>query len=683
MATQQLFAALQYASLGWAVIPVFPFHNGKCDCNDPTCDAPGKHPIPKGWQNQGTKDPKVIEKWWTKWPQAGVGIVTGSLSGIIVLDVDPDKGGDESLLDLTSQQRRLPDTVQCLTGGGGKHFYFQTTQTILHNSAGKLAPGLDIRAEGGFVVAPPSLHKSGRCYEWETSSDPANVPVAPIPNWLLQLIQPSGTSPASNNNGHHPQIPAQPKKIGRGKRNQILASKAGTMRRVGFPQASIEQALLEYNKLNCNPPLTDQEVLTVARSISRYSPARVPTDDELAQEWLQQYPDTAYGLGEFHRYQNGFWPMVPLTQVKTELLSILENAKSKGINPTAWKLRSVTELAQIKSGVSDDLWDANPDVLVCANGTLEIPTRTIRGFSKTDYCTSRVNFNYDPKSAAPTWERYLNQTLPGTKDFLQEFAGYCLTTETRYEIAVWLFGPAGCGKSTFIEGLLSMLSGRAGPIGLADIERSQFGMTNISGKTLLYATEQPAMFVQVTNIINALISGETVTIHRKFRDPVDIISRAKILWAMNELPRIPEAGSGLFRRVKVVEFPPLPEKKRRPEIKEQIRSEGAGILNWALEGLDALRQDGAFTVPKEVTDATQQFQLANDVPSAFLEDRVELDPTIDTSATFLYVAYRDWCLENGHKPQSSTSLAMDWKRLGLVKSHTRTGTLYKGIKVKP
>ena len=130
-----------------------------------------------------------------------------------------------------------------------------------------------------------------------------------------------------------------------------------------------------------------------------------------------------------------------------------------------------------------------------------------------------------------------------------------------------------------------MLGNRAGLLGLADIENNRFALANLPGKTLAISTEQPGDYIASAHILNALISGEPVNIDRKFRDAVQIIPKAKLCWAMNELPRVSDPNSGIFRRVKVVEFPQIPEDKRNPTLKDGIKAEGPGILNWALSGL--------------------------------------------------------------------------------------------------
>ena len=180
-------SALMYAAqYGWRVFPLHSIDNGACTCGDAKCTGtkPGKHPrTPKGCLD-ATTDTGVIRGWWERWPDANVGIATGG--GLVVIDVDPRHGGDDGLVDLRARLGELPDTVECLTGSGGRHIYVSVGEGVtVRNSAGTLAPGVDIRGEGGYVVAAPSVHTSGRSYAWEASSRPDEVEVAPMPAaWL-------------------------------------------------------------------------------------------------------------------------------------------------------------------------------------------------------------------------------------------------------------------------------------------------------------------------------------------------------------------------------------------------------------------------------------------------------------------------------------------------------------------
>jgi len=407
-----------------------------------------------------------------------------------------------------------------------------------------------------------------------------------------------------------------------------------------------------------------------------------PTHDELRDRWIGGNPHHAHGLGEWHRYEGGIWPTVSETSVKAEIANVIESAKPEGIKPTASILASVTELTRIKVFVPDEKWDADSDILVCNNGALHISTGELVKHQPKHYATSAVPYKYDPNARPVIWDYFLRNTVPAAANFLQEFAGYALTTEMTHELAVWLFGPPGSGKSTFIAGLAAMLGHRAGILGLADLERSRFTLADLPGKTLVVASEQPSSYLASTNTLNAIISGEAIQVERKYRDPFTVIPRAKVCWAMNELPRVADANSGLFRRVKVVAFPQLTEDERDPKIKYAIEQEGAGILNWALEGLRRLKERGHFEVPAGVEDATKQFRENNDVPALFIEDRCIQGADLKVQASQLYAEYKEWCLENGHRPMSSTRLADDWARLGFEKTASNGRRFYRGVALR-
>jgi putative DNA primase/helicase len=406
-----------------------------------------------------------------------------------------------------------------------------------------------------------------------------------------------------------------------------------------------------------------------------------PTHDELRDRWIDGNPNHAYGLSEWRRYQEGIWPVVSETAIKAEISNVLEEAKPEGVKPTANILASVTELTRVKVFVPDERWDADPDMLVCKNGALRISTGELEKHRPGHYATSAVPYEYRPGIKTLAWDYFLRNTVPVAAAFLQEFAGYALTTNMSHELAVWLYGPPGSGKSTFLAGLQAMLGHRAGILGLADLEKSRFTLADLPGKTLVVASEQPSAYLASTNTLNAIISGEPIQVERKYRDPFTVIPRAKVCWAMNELPRVADANSGLFRRVKVVGFPELPEDRRDPELKQLIEGEGAGILNWALEGLHRLNQRGHFEIPAGVLDATKQFRENNDVPALFIEDRCIRGMDFEMPAARLYREYKYWCEENGHRPQSSTRVAADWQRLGFERKRTTAGTVYQGLRL--
>jgi putative DNA primase/helicase len=184
-----LLAALAYARRGWAVFPLHHPVNDRCSCGEPDCGNVAKHPrYHKADLQHGLKDATTdleqIRRWWTRWPQANIGVVTGAISGLVVLDIDPRNGGHLSLEDLQAEHSKLPHTIESQTGGGGRHLFFKHPGGKVRSGSDKLGPGLDLKADGGYIVAPPSLHASGLQYVWEASSVPGGCVLAAVPAWF-------------------------------------------------------------------------------------------------------------------------------------------------------------------------------------------------------------------------------------------------------------------------------------------------------------------------------------------------------------------------------------------------------------------------------------------------------------------------------------------------------------------
>jgi hypothetical protein len=201
--SRYLEAALRYAQRGWPVFPLWPRDGKKCTCGAPECSNPGKHPIGhlalNGFKSAVT-DAKVIRNWWRQYPDAGIGIPTGAAAGVIVLDVDVknDKDGTLALGELILKLGPLLETRMASTPSSGSHCYFMDPGGITSGND-KLGLGLDLKADGGYVVAPPSHG----LYQWVRNGKNGTVkrPVKLPPAWiehLRSLDAPRQTSSSSD-----------------------------------------------------------------------------------------------------------------------------------------------------------------------------------------------------------------------------------------------------------------------------------------------------------------------------------------------------------------------------------------------------------------------------------------------------------------------------------------------------
>jgi hypothetical protein len=265
--TRMLDAALRYASHGLPVFPLWPAlpfsHGFTCGCGKGTrCESPGKHPLSALVANglkSATTEATTVKDWWTNWPAANIGIATGK---VVVVDVDPRHGGDASLAQLEQKHGKLPASWRVKTGGGGVHIYLDAPSSIvIKNSAGLLGPGLDVRGDGGYVVAPPSGHISGEQYAWSTGKN-----LAPMPAWLVTALQqPRQKAPLASQEWR--QLVREG--VTEGKRNDAAARLAGhLLRRYVDPHVALD-LLMAWNVTRCTPPLAAVEITTIVNSIAR------------------------------------------------------------------------------------------------------------------------------------------------------------------------------------------------------------------------------------------------------------------------------------------------------------------------------------------------------------------------------------------------------------------------------
>lgn len=192
-----LHAALELAEIGMRVFPVHTVLHGRCSCGSAACEDQGKHPRVDGWQTVASTSPTVIRSWWSAWPDANIGLATGEGSGVVVLDVDGAEG--MAALDaLEAKHGPIGATPRSHTPRPGMHILFAHPGYRVKNSTGKragIAPGLDVRGDGGYIVAPPSLHLSGGRYAWAAGMKLGTVDFAPMPAWMAAPPEPERVRP--------------------------------------------------------------------------------------------------------------------------------------------------------------------------------------------------------------------------------------------------------------------------------------------------------------------------------------------------------------------------------------------------------------------------------------------------------------------------------------------------------
>jgi putative DNA primase/helicase len=449
----------------------------------------------------------------------------------------------------------------------------------------------------------------------------------------------------------------------------------------------------EFDRMMANPAARAMYVAGPPGTPSS-PPARSP-EQILVDKFFKEHPLTALVDGRLRRCHAGVWqPLDPLA-LRAEIIAFVDAAYVRGEYPRTLVPRMVRLFSdRIRAHLAANVPFPAPTPeqaraiqpqasslqLPASNGFLDTATGQLRSFVPADGVTATLPYAFDPGAVCPVWQAYLASTLPDCADFLQEFAGLCLTTVTAFEVALWLHGPPGAGKSTFIHGLQVMLGPFAGTLDPARLAAGRFTADDITGKTLLVCTEPLDGHLPSTARFNAFVSGEPLTIEPKYRAAQTVQPRAKLLWAYTTLPRVPNAESPLLRRVRIVPFLSRPETQQDPSLKDRLRVEGPGLLNWALAGLARLTARGRFAPPPAIEAATAAYRLDNDIPAQFIADRYERHPEGRMAANRLYTVYKEWCLDNRHVPVAQNVIARDWQRLGLERRLSDNRHFWYGLR---
>ena len=681
-----LKAALFYRGLGWSVIP---------------CEARGKKPLVKWepYQHEAATEEEIREWWSDKWPGANIAVVTGSTSGVLVLDVDGEAGA-ESMKDLPP----LGEAPESRTGSGGAHHWFKHPGDGEYRNFTRGLPGLDFRGDGGYVIVPPSIHPNGTEYRWVTAPH-THAPVD-APEWLLGLARvpdKAGTS-----------MP-----ILDGARNDTLTSTAGRLRREGAGEATIAAILLQVNMTRCIPPLPDQEVEGIARSMMRYEPEIIgdrpvtvidhptgtsgaggervppgPTSGAIPNiSQIHHLTDVGNGKrlvarhGRDLRYCHPWerwlvwdghrWELDATDEIsrraKDTALSVYYEAatvagddddrrkaiakhavRSEGDARIAAMIHMASSEPGIPVGVNEI--DADPWLLVVENGTLDLRTGTLREGRREDMITKMAPVKFDPEAKCPTWERFLMRIMGNNMaliDFLQKAVGYSLTGDTREQCLMLLYGDGFNGKSTFINAISALLGEYAAgtPTESLMAKQGDSGINNdiarLKGARFVSAieTEDGKRFSE--SLIKQLTGGDRVVarfLHKEFFEFMPVF---KLWLAVNHKPGIRGTDYAIWRRIRMVPFTvQIPETEREGDLGDRLKDELSGILNWALDGL-ALWLETGLKPPEEVKIATQEYRSEMDTLGKFLEECCILSDKFEVSTKSLYEAYKAWCEASG------------------------------------
>lgn len=712
---QMLRYALAYARRGVPVLPVYePIYGGACTCGKPDCPHPGKHPRPFHGVSEATTDRATISKWWEQWPEANIGLATGT--AFFVLDIDVKNNGPESLSALQRRLGALPDTVRVKTGGNGTHYYFAVNGAAIRQRIG-LAPGIDVRSSGGYVLAPPSRHASGNCYQFDAAS--TKTPADP-PTWLIDLINGKPDAPKERFD-----TAGALEGLQEGQRDTGIFRLACKLRRADVPFAeALELVLRAAGK--CAPPFPEAEARKKAESAyQRYQPAedrhaaQPPAPGERLSDlgnarrfiarhganhryvadwgWLhfdgQRWTRDRYGAAERGAKDTVLSAYAEAGQIDNSaqrrefLRHLIRSESARSIGAMLESARTEPEIS-----AKPEHFDTDPWLFNCANGTLDLRTGDLLPHCREHYITRCSPVTYSASATGPIFAAFLNRIMAGNGAliaFIQRFFGYALTGSTSEQCFAIFHGCGANGKSTLLGAAQHVLGNYAISSTMETflIKRHE-GINNdlarLAGARLVAATEVEGGRKLAESLVKQLCGGDKISARFLHREFFEFEPAFKLVLASNHKPTIAGTDNAIWRRVRLVPFNvTIPEAEQDHDLPAKLKGEAAGILRWMLQGCIDWQRDG-LGAPEEVREATHTYRLEQDILGAFLDEACELVPDIGTAAGNLYSAYELWCESNGERAQAQRRFGAALTERGFSRQRQSNGRIsYLGLALRP
>jgi P4 family phage/plasmid primase-like protien len=425
-----------------------------------------------------------------------------------------------------------------------------------------------------------------------------------------------------------------------------------------------------------------------AREPARAAPASELTEADLVDAYQRDHQPTVFANGRFWRrpFPKRPWQPLPDDQVAFELLGVLQQNQAHAVSPSRARLQSVLELLRLRLAalVPPGEWDDARAYLPFPNLAIPLAGSPDAALEYDDdalpFVATTFPYDYDAAAECPHWLAFLHATVPHALDFVQEFAGYCLTAHTHHQLSLWLCGAPAGGKSTFLHGFQTLLGDFAGLLSLPDLARRRLDPAALAGKRLLIVDETPPDFTGASALV-PLIDGTPFHLVEPHGLPFQVQTHAKLMLGFSGLPSPDGRWSSLYRRAIPLLFPPRVPGSDDVALRERIGQEGPGLFQWAWRGWRRLLQRGRFQPPATLLAAAERLRLATASPRDFIAQHCVRDPDARSQALHLNRAYLAWCDAQGIPAVSAYALAQQWRNLGFDRRIINGVTFWCGVKL--
>ena len=676
--SEMLYFAKQYAEAGMAVLPL----------------KPDKTPYTAHGVKDASKDEEVISGWWRQWPSANIGIAAGEASGgIFVIDQDEKNGehGKEAFDDWLDKNHLAPGTAwTSRTASGGRHTFFRSSVPV-KNRVGWL-PGVDVRGDGGYVVVPPSVLADGSRYEWEVSPFELETTLSDE-DCAVKLIV------SEINHEKKSASLSIPEKITKGKRNDTLYRLACSLQAKGVSDAAVLAAVQAENTEKCDPPLEDSEIRRIVQSACtrvKGNGAAGYASGDLDRFHMRDETGKLKGVFDYeiHKYLKETQPMFimgeipflykdgaykqdkPGAQLKTMIRKLIypQYVRSSTLNRIFELFLSDADLQKNY----DDLNKYPPEWICFRNGLYDPVNRKMIPHDPKYMAINQVAYDFDPdaKPEGETIRKWLEFIIdkPDDLEMLLQFAGYCLTRDTRQQKFLILRGEGGSGKSTLIR-LIEHMVGQENINNISLKQLNQrFAPYTLLGKLLNSCADLEVAALEDVSTLKKVLGEDSISGEAKKKDIFSFRSYAKLIFSANELPIVKsERTNGFYRRLLVLKIDKLPEKQDADFFK-QLSGEIDYFIYLCVDALSRMYDSGRILESAGSKEEVLRLRCDSDTVEAFMQEKVVSDPDGYILRSKLFEGYSRYCQDTGRQELNKTNFFRAIRTRGISEKKTNVGT---------
>lgn len=670
--------AKKLAQKGFSVFPLMPID---------------KIPLVR-WKEEKTTDPEKIERFWDTHPQANIGIATGN--GLLVIDVDvKNVDGSSSLFEWQLDNGFLPDTYTVRTGSGGQHLYYHIGRK--YGQKTNIIPGVDIRCDGGLVVAPGSIYKDGSTYTVEK-----DTAIAEADEIVYSFL---GISEQATNKKQRVKK-EEVQTIPEGSRNDLMFKYACSLQAKNISDEELEALVLKANDEQCVPPLSKKEIQTIIQQAIRYEKGFMDEDLSAFHKLNKKgFPvgilDAAItaDIESKHRffvkskvsyiYQDGYYKADVSNSI---LYGWVEKRIVRSLTTHPTVMRVVNALLSHECN-ERELIECNqyPETWVCfKNGMLDVKEWKMHPHSPDYYVLNQVPYEMDLEEPVNHGylDRFLMDCLEDVDDIrmLYEFMGYTFTRDTSQERFLQIRGAGGTGKSTLLS-LHQEALGRKN-IAAVDIHKlnERFNTIQLLGKLANVCADISSEPLKQVDMIKVLVSGDTVQGEFKGKDPIEFKNTAKLIFSANKLPiNLDESTNALFRRLLILVMDKKPPVKD-VRFKDKLLQDLPYYIYRCLRAYhEVLVNEREIITSKASEKETKDLYEQSDSVMAFLNEKVSVDPEGREKQMDLYEAYEAYCFseEVNRQPLTIRSFYSNLEKTKGFKRQKSNGERYfRGLILK-